>query len=236
MIEILLFSLSVSIDAFGYSLGFGSRNINIKLNQFLVLNLINTLVLLLFLSGFSNFEYLFKNPVISKISPFLLAFLGLYYVASGFNGLIYKIKGNKNGKKNKAKNNAKSQRKIYNFCNNYSANCYEYNKENKLSKIKNNKEIKKEFVGLYNAETCLNIIDFLCLFLVFIFENAFSTIVFYSNFNNEVLFVFSNFIFHFLFFMLGFIIGKNIATKINSHTSFLSGYIFLCLAYFELFF
>ena len=40
MIEVLLFSFSISIDAFGYSLGFGSKNIKINKVDFFILNII----------------------------------------------------------------------------------------------------------------------------------------------------------------------------------------------------
>lgn len=206
--EVLLFSLSISIDALGYSLGFGSKNVNIGLPQFFVLNLINTTILSLFLFVFSNFEPIFKNHIVSLISPILLALFGTYYVASAFYKLIV------NNKSSKTKKEPKSTLKFSNF----------------LIKT-NNKKLKK----MYCVNNNLSCIDLTMLFLVFIFENAFSTFVFYTSFNNAILFVVTNFIFHFFFFLLGFNLGKKIASKLNNHTSFVSGYIFLTLSYIELF-
>ncbi len=202
MIEILLFSFSISIDALGYSIGFGSRNVTLKVSQFFVLNLINSLILSLFLWSFSSFKYFFENPTIAKISPILLAIFGACYV---FNAFFSKIKP-----------------LII----------------EKFSKYNCKIERKKSNVMLtfnHPSENFLRPLDLSVLFLVFIFENAFSTFVFYSNFNNALLFVLSNFVFHFMFFLLGFNIGKKLVNRIEQHTSFVSGFIFLCLSYVELF-
>lgn len=202
MIEVLLFSLSISIDALGYSIGFGSKNVQIKLSQFLVLNLINSLILSLFLYCFSSFKYFFENPIIAQIGPILLGILGLLNVLNAFfSKFIEKIKD-----------------KIINYF-----------------KQKNNKNSNKVITKISTENNYLMPIDLLFLFLVFIFENAFSTFVFYTNFTNVILFVFSNFVFHFMFFLLGFNIGKKLAKKVEKHTSFVSGYIFLWLAFIELF-
>ena len=56
MLEVLLFSFSISIDAFGYSLGFGSKNIKINKIDFFILNVVNSLILSLLLIIFSNFR------------------------------------------------------------------------------------------------------------------------------------------------------------------------------------
>lgn len=202
--EVLLFSLSISIDALGYSLGFGSKNVIISLPQFFILNLINTIILTIYLQVFFNFEHIFKNPVVEKISPILLAVFGLYYVTSAFYFKLRKLK--------------KTDR---------------INKNNFINFL--NKKVSKQYAKTYIKNNYLSPSDLTMLFLVFIFENAFSTFVFYTSFNNAVLFVLTNFIFHFFFFLLGFNLGKKLAEKLNGHTSFISGYIFLCLAYVELF-
>lgn len=206
---VLFFSLSISVDALGYSLGFGSKNVTIGLSQFFILNLINTLILTIYLQIFNNFNYIFKNPVIESISPILLGLFGIFYVFKAFYSKIQENNGSRSFVK---------------------SNDIKYSFTNYLDKIYN-RELKKT----YPSKNYLLPTDLFMLFLIFVFENAFSTFVFYTTFNNIVLFVLSNFVFHFFFFLLGFNLGKKLASKLNGHTSFVSGYIFLCLSYVELF-
>lgn len=203
---VLLFSLSISIDALGYSMGFGSKNRTLTLGNFFVLNLINTLILALFLQLFSSYEYLFKIAIISKLAPILLGIFGVYNVFISFYRVIKEIKLTKNTQQNTIKNSVNfSKFLMFNFAKKTRDNNY------------------------------LILTDFLLLFLVFIFENAFSTFVFYTSFNDVLLFILSNFVFHFFFFLMGFNLGKRLAKKLKDHTNFISGYIFLWLSFIELF-
>ena len=88
MFEVLLFSLSISIDAFGYSFGFGTKNIKVYKKDFLILNLINTLILSLFLALFSRLIFLLKYPIINQIGPILLVFYGWYNIFLSFKAVF----------------------------------------------------------------------------------------------------------------------------------------------------
>ena len=190
MLEVLLFSFSISIDAFGYSMGFGTRNIKIKRSEFFVLNLINTLILTILLISFSKMSYILNNKIVESMAPILLLLFGAYYVVQSFISLFKQLK-----------------------------NVTYINKE----KVFDN---KKDYFKLS---------DIFLLFLVFLFENAFSTFVFYTSLDGIVLFVSSNFIFHYLFFLIGFDLGSKIVKKIDFNSSFISGFIFLFLGIFNLF-
>lgn len=196
MLEVLLFSFSISIDAFGYSMGFGSKNIKINKFDFLLLNLINSLILSIFLISFSYIDYLFNNNFIEKISPVILCLFGCYYIFESFYSLI------------------------------------------KLNSLKNNLQIKKSYENKFvrKINNYFGFSDLFILFSIFIFENAFSTFIFYTHMTDAVLFVFSNFIFHYLFFIIGFDLGSKIVKKVNFKSSFLTGYIFLLLGLYNLFF
>ena len=185
MLEVLLFSFSISIDAFGYSIGFGTRNIKINKLEFLIINLLNSTILTLLLLTYSKFKHLIENnSLIEKIVPYLLILFGFYYIFSSFVSLFKKHK-NKEGV---------------------------FLKEDNYFKIS----------------------DILLLFFVFLCENTFSTFVFYTSLNGVELFVLSNFIFHYLFFVIGFDLGNKIIKKISFNSSFLSGVIFVLLGIFNL--
>ncbi|MBQ9793147.1 MAG: hypothetical protein IJW32_05395 [Clostridia bacterium] len=190
MLEVLLFSFSISIDAFGYSMGFGTRNIKIKRSEFFVLNLINTLILTILLISFSKISYILNNKIVESMAPILLLLFGAYYVLQSFISLFKQLKN---------------------------IDCV--NSENVFDN-------KKDYFKLS---------DIFLLFLVFLFENAFSTFVFYTSLNGIFLFVSSNFIFHYLFFLIGFDLGSKIVKKIGFSSSFISGFIFLFLGIFNLF-
>ena len=189
MIEVLLFSFSISIDAFGYSLGFGSRNIKLGKVDFLILNLINSSILTFFLLIFSSIKNLLNASIIEKISPICLLLFGVYYVYQSFYKLFKSLK-------------QKSKNKISVIG------------EDELS-IKT----KKHFM----------LSDLLLLLTIFVFENIFSCFVFYTSLSGGVFFVLTNFIFHFMFFTIGFDLGNKIVKKIDFNSSFISGFIFCLL-------
>lgn len=189
MIEVLLFSFSISIDAFGYAMGFGTRNIKLSKIEFLILNLTNTTILTLLVLSFSYLNFIFKYPIVEKISSIALIIFGIIYVMEAFKD---------------------------NF---------------KALKTKNKKVSRNSFSGIKDY---FKFSDFFLVLTIFIFENAFSSLVFHSSLSNAVLFIFSNFIFHYLFFIIGFDLGAKIVKKINVNTSFISGLIFLILGIFNL--
>ena len=192
MLEVLLFSFSISIDAFGYSMGFGTRNIKIKRLEFLVLNLINSLILSILLISFSNVSYVLNNIIIKSVSPLLLMLFGFYYIIQSFVDLF------------------------------------------------KNKEIgdnQKQKIFINKKEGIFKLWDLMLLLLVFLFENAFSTFIFYTSMTKDIFFfVASNFIFHYLFFLIGFDLGGKIIKKFGFNSSFLSGFIFIFLGIFNLFY
>lgn len=189
MLEVLLFSFSISIDAFGYSMGFGTRNIKIRRLEFLILNLINTLILTILLLLFSDESNILNNKIVESMAPILLLIFGLYYVAQSFITLFKELK-----------NVCKVSHKDL------------FDKKNDYFKLS----------------------DIFLLLLVFLFENAFSTFVFYTSLSDILLFVASNFIFHYLFFLIGFDLGSKIIEKVGLSSSFISGFIFLFLGIFNL--
>lgn len=188
MIEVLLFSFSISIDAFGYAMGFGTRNIKLSKLEFLVLNLVNTTILSLLVISFSYLNFIFKYPIVEKISAIALIIFGIVYIIQAFKDSLSTI--------NVTKNN-----------------------------------ISKE--SFNNIKDYFKFTDFALVLTIFIFENAFSSLVFHSSLSNAVLFIFSNFVFHYLFFIIGFDLGAKIVKKININTSFISGFIFLLLGIFN---
>ena len=95
MLEILFFSLSISLDAFGYSLGFGSRKIKVSKLDFFIINLINSTILFFYLLAFSHLTFFFQNSITAKISPILLIFLASYYILTSFKQKIIIPKNNK---------------------------------------------------------------------------------------------------------------------------------------------
>lgn len=75
MFEVLLFSFSISIDAFGYSVGFGSKNTKLSQIQFLILNLINTGILTLFMLSYPKITFLFASEIVHGMSGYILLVL-----------------------------------------------------------------------------------------------------------------------------------------------------------------
>ena len=197
MLEVLLFSFSISIDAFGYSMGFGTKNIKISKIEFLIFNLINSTILTIFLMAFSHISFLLNNGFVEKISPLILCLFGLYYVVQSFYVVIKSI----------------------------------------ISKKKNIEinVVKKEYFK-HCSENYFKFSDLVLLFSVFIFENAFSAFVFYTHLSMPILFVLTNFIFHYMFFIIGFDLGNKIVKRVNLNTSFISGFIFLILGFYNLFY
>lgn len=192
MFEVLLFSFSISIDAFGYSLGFGSRNIKVSKFDFLILNLINTLILTLFFLIYTSVQQIInKFTFLSKVTAILLFCFGCYYLIQSFINVIKKM----------------------------------------LSK---NNELKLENI-LQRQIKYFNFYDLTILLAVFVFENAFSTFIFFSHFTNPVLFIVSNFIFHYLFFVIGFDLGNKIVKRISVNTPVFTGIIFIFLSIVEYF-
>ncbi len=97
MFEVLLFSFSISIDAFGYSVGFGSKNTKLTQIQFLLLNLINTGILVLFMSIYPRISVLFASNIVHSLSGYLLLVLGLYNAVVAYKSLFVSLKAyNKN--------------------------------------------------------------------------------------------------------------------------------------------
>lgn len=184
MLEVLIFAFSISIDAFGYSLGFGARKIKLKFVDFLLLNFINIFILSTFLIIFPGITFLYNNPLLEHIGSLLLLAFGIFYVTKSFLSLFIKK--------------------------------------------------KEKLVFLRNENNTLLFSDLLILMLVFVFENLFSTFVFYSNLGHPFLFVIFTFMFHLFFFLLGFSIGNKIVKVVNIDTSFISGMIFLSLSCYNL--
>lgn len=189
MIEVLLFSFSISIDAFGYAMGFGTRDIKLSKLEFLILNLINTTILTLMVVSFKYLNFLFEFAIVEKISSISLIFFGIIYIFQAFKESFEKIK----------------------------------NKSNTIS--------NKSF---FKVRDYFKFSDLALVLTIFVFENAFSSLIFHTSLDNAVLFIFSNFIFHYLFFIIGFDLGNKIIKKVNFNTSFVSGIIFVLLGLFNL--
>ena len=79
MLEVLLFSFSVSIDAIGLSLNFGSRNFILTKMQFLALNILNSAVLTLFLMLFPFFPFM-NLSWLGKVGSFAMLGIGVWYI------------------------------------------------------------------------------------------------------------------------------------------------------------
>lgn len=192
MFEVLLFSFSISIDAFGYSLGLGSRNIKISKFDFLILNLINSCILILFFLIYSSiYQIIEKYIFLDKITALLLFCFGLYYFINSFIKVI----------------NVKFQ---------------------KIINIRNFDLVNEQI-------NSLRISDLLLLLVVFMFENAFCTVIFFSQYTNIFFFIISNFIFHYSFFTIGFDLGNKIAKKISGSTPIITGSVFMLLGLLEFF-
>ena len=81
MLEVLLFSFSISIDAMGLSFIFGSKNFKLTKPYFLFLNALNTIFLIFFLLLFPMLN-IFNTVTLNIIGCFILISLGSYYIIS----------------------------------------------------------------------------------------------------------------------------------------------------------
>ena len=79
MLEVLLFSFSVSIDAIGLSLNFGSRNFILTKMQFLALNILNSAVLTFFLMIFPFVPFM-NVPWIGSVGSYAMLIIGEWYI------------------------------------------------------------------------------------------------------------------------------------------------------------
>ena len=188
MLQLLVFSISISIDAIGYSMGFGSRNVKLKKIEFLLINLLNILILSLFLNITSKIEFLVNSKYLDKVGIILLGVFGFIYILLALKNQITLLK---------------------------------------VGSIVNN-NFKFQKINSY-----LNLYDLFLLLSIFITENIFCVFVFYSKFDNPTLFVLLIFIFHYLFFLIGFKMGNKIVSKIDNNSSFLAGVIFVFLSLFN---
>ncbi len=186
MLQLIIFSISISIDALGYSMGFGSRNVRLTKLEFLLINILNILILSFFLNIFPSIKFLSQSQWLEEISKILLYIFGSYYILMALKELFF------GGKKPFITNK-----------------CF---------------VIKK-------TQSFLNFFDFLLL-SIFLIENMFCAIVFYSTFSCAEIFVALIFLFHYLFFIIGFDLGNKIVNFISFDTSFISGVIFILLALF----
>ncbi len=180
MLKTLIFAFSISIDAFGYSFGFGSRKVKLKFADFFALNLLNILILSLFLNIFPYIKFLSEYSYLENLGNVLLLLFGFFY----FFGEIKNL-----------------------FCE---------KKVDKKIKLKGN--------------NFLNFADLLLLFSIFIIENLFSTIVFFAGLSGMFAFVVFTFLFHCMFFVLGFSLGENFVNKLPINSDFVSGSIFILIA------
>lgn len=184
MLSVVLFAFSLSFDALGYSMGFGSRNIRLKPADFFVLNLLNALILCLFFEVHTIIKLSALFFFLDFYGDYLLLFFGFYYILIALKEQICAKK----------------------TCN--------------IS--------QKQGKPAY-----LNLIDLILLLSIFVVENFFATIIFCANFVGEIYFVVFIFLFHMLFFLLGFFAGNKLAKFFKVDSSLLSGVIFVLLALFN---
>ena len=182
MLQTLIFAFSISIDAFGYSLGFGSRRVKLRVLDFLAVNILNILILCLFLSIFPYVKFLSQSVFLEDIGNCLLLLFGVYYLFVAYKELFYELKFGINIEINLRSNNF------------------------------------------------LNFGDIALLLSIFFIENLFSTFIFYATLSGKYVFVLSIFLFHCLFFTLGFRLGNKLISKLPLSDSFVSGSIFILLA------
>ena len=185
MLGVLFFSISISIDAIGYALGFGSRDVKLTIKQFFLINTLNILILALFLNIFPYISFLANYPFLENLGSYLLLVFGFYYIFLAYKSLVFDLK--------------------------------KWNKQ-------------KKYKFLQKNDDYLHLLDILLLLSIFVIENIFSTIVFYSSLGYKNLFLLFVFVFHSLFFLIGFFMGNRIIKRISLNTSFLSGCIFVLLA------
>ncbi len=92
MVSTIIFALSLSIDAFGYSFGFGSRNVRLRPIEFLVLNLLNVLILWLFFEIYSFSELAILHNFLESIGNYLLLGFGFYYIFLALKSQLFDLK------------------------------------------------------------------------------------------------------------------------------------------------
>ena len=184
MLQTLIFTFSISIDAFGYSLGFGSRRVKLGVLDFFAVNVLNILILCLFLTIFPYIKFLSESVFLEDMGNYLLLLFGVYYFFMAYKELIFELKYG----------------------------------------IKEEKKIR------HNSLNYLNFSDLLLLFAIFIIENMFSTFIFYASLTGRHIFIISTFLFHCMFFTLGFKTGNKIVKSLMLDDEFVSGSIFILLA------
>ena len=82
MLEVLLFSFSVSIDAIGFSINFGSRNFFLSKRLFFLLNVLNCAVLTFFLLLFKFIPFV-GSKWLGVLGSIIMICLGLWYIIEG---------------------------------------------------------------------------------------------------------------------------------------------------------
>ena len=92
MLKVLFFSISISIDAIGYALGFGSRNIKLGIKQFFLINTLNILILSLFLNIFPYVSFLASSEILENMGSILLLVFGFSYILLAYKSLIFDLK------------------------------------------------------------------------------------------------------------------------------------------------
>lgn len=184
MLSIIFFAFSLSLDAFGYSLGFGSRNVKLSPIDFLIINILNALILCLFFEIYNFIELANFRVFLNSFGNYILLAFGFYYILLALKEQFFGLKT-----KVASKINFKNQ--------NFSQ---------------------------------LTPLDFILLLSIFVVENIVAVIIFCSNFVGKFYFVAFIFLFHMLFFLLGFYMGNKMAKIFSVDSSFLSGAIFVVLA------
>ena len=94
MLEVLLFSFSVSIDAIGFSLNFGSRNFVLSKKLFFLLNTLNCAVLTFFLLLF-RFIPFFGERWVGLLGSAIMLCLGAWYIVQGLVKHILELRSHK---------------------------------------------------------------------------------------------------------------------------------------------
>ena len=89
MLQLIIFSISISIDALGYSMGFGSRNVRLTKLEFLLINILNILILSFFLNIFPSIKFLSQSQWLEEISKILLYIFGSYYILMALKELFF---------------------------------------------------------------------------------------------------------------------------------------------------
>ncbi len=92
MLATIIFALSLSVDAFGYSLGFGSRNVKLRPLEFFVLNLLNVMILCLFFEVYSFIELSSLHNYLESIGNYLLLGFGFYYILLALKSQFFDLK------------------------------------------------------------------------------------------------------------------------------------------------